>query len=70
MNIYCFTDVVVKWPSNKHDTRIFAKLKLNVMLRNEVITSCRRQVLEAKDPLSIFSWVTQFTLSCQGFATL
>ena len=41
------------------------QIEFDVMLRNEVISSSRRQVLVAKDPLSIFSLGDPvYSLSC------
>ena len=51
---YCFMDVVVKWPGSVHDARMFVNSKLNLMLRNETIPACRRQILESEDPVTIF----------------
>ena len=47
-------DVVVKWPGSVHDARMFANSTLNQMLRNEVIPSCKRHILDGEDPIPIF----------------
>ena len=47
-------DVVVKWPGSVHDARMFANLKLNQMLKEEVIPSCKRQVVGSEAPVPMF----------------
>ena len=54
ITITCFMDVVVKWPGSVHDARMFANLKLNQMLKEEVIPSCKRQVVGSEAPVPMF----------------
>ncbi len=49
----CFMDVVVKWPGSVHDARMFANSRLNRLLKNEEIPSCRRKILNEDVPVYI-----------------
>ena len=51
---YQFIDVVIKWPGSVHDACVIANSKLNKMLKDETIPSCKVQLVENEDPIPIF----------------
>lgn len=51
---YCFFDVVIKWPGSVHDARVFSNSRLNQALRDHIIPSCPRRVLEDEEPIGVF----------------
>ena len=51
---YCFQNVVVKWPDSVHDAQIFLNSSISGMLRNRIIQSSEKILVEGKDPAPVF----------------
>ena len=47
-------DVVFKWSGSVHDARVFANSKLNEGLTSEIISLCRRTILEDEELIPFF----------------
>ena len=50
----CFQNVVVKWPDSVHGAEIFLNSSINGLLRNRIIQSCEKILVEGKDPAPVF----------------
>ena len=50
---YCFTGVLIKWPSSVHDSRIFSNSSLNQQFRDGAIPIFEKVIVQDQPPLSI-----------------
>ncbi|CAM4573113.1 unnamed protein product [Leuciscus chuanchicus] len=51
---YRFMDVVIKWPGNVQDARVFANSKVNSYFKTGKIPSLERQIVDGEEPIPIF----------------
>ena len=51
--IYCFTDVLIKWPGSVHDARIFSNSSLNQQFRDGAISSFEKVIVQDEPPVPI-----------------
>ena len=50
---YCFMDVVVKWPGNVHDARIFQNSLVNKMFKNGSFPASEKFIVQDRDPIPV-----------------